>query len=128
MPDPSHVVLFRVHMISFKLEPCLFFVPRLKLKPDVVLRRLAIAVAANDHSYMPQLVSVVVGKTRHSLHEIRDIRIPSNVTGYVALLENANITHPCESPSCLSCLISIHLPPFIIVCAYFFRLLLPSRF
>lgn len=67
------------------------------MKPDVVLRRLAIAVAANDHSYMPQLVSVSVGKSRRSLQEIRDIRIPSNVTGYVALLENANITHPCES-------------------------------
>ncbi|XP_061904470.1 zinc finger ZZ-type and EF-hand domain-containing protein 1 isoform X2 [Entelurus aequoreus] len=66
---------------------------RLKMKADVVLRRLAIAVAANDHSYMPQLVSVMVGKNRHSLHTIRDIRIPSNVTGYVALLENANITH-----------------------------------
>ncbi|XP_006806848.1 zinc finger ZZ-type and EF-hand domain-containing protein 1-like [Neolamprologus brichardi] len=72
---------------------------RLKMKPDVVLRRLAIAVASNDHSYMPQLVSVAVGKNRRSLQEIRDIRIPSNVTGYVALLENANITHPCESPS-----------------------------
>ncbi|KAK7925653.1 hypothetical protein WMY93_007963 [Mugilogobius chulae] len=35
---------------------------RLKMKPDVVLRRLAIAVASNDHSYMPQLVSVAVGK------------------------------------------------------------------
>ncbi|XP_026036910.1 zinc finger ZZ-type and EF-hand domain-containing protein 1 isoform X2 [Astatotilapia calliptera] len=67
---------------------------RLKMKPDVVLRRLAIAVASNDHSYMPQLVSVAVGKNRRSLQEIRDIRIPSNVTGYVALLENANITHP----------------------------------
>lgn len=67
------------------------------MKPDVVLRRLAIAVASNDHSYMPQLVSVAVGKNRRSLQEIRDIRIPSNVTGYVALLENANITHPCES-------------------------------
>ncbi|XP_062414058.1 zinc finger ZZ-type and EF-hand domain-containing protein 1 isoform X3 [Pungitius pungitius] len=67
---------------------------RLKMKPDVVLRRLAIAVASNDHSYMPQLVSVAVGKKRCSLQEIRDIRIPSNVTGYVALLENANITHP----------------------------------
>ncbi|XP_062261903.1 zinc finger ZZ-type and EF-hand domain-containing protein 1 isoform X1 [Platichthys flesus] len=67
---------------------------RLKMKPDVVLRRLAIAVASNDHSYMPQLVSVAVGKSRRSLQEIRDIRIPSNVTGYVALLENANITHP----------------------------------
>uniref|UniRef100_A0A7N6B3A3 Zinc finger, ZZ-type with EF hand domain 1 n=1 Tax=Anabas testudineus TaxID=64144 RepID=A0A7N6B3A3_ANATE len=67
---------------------------RLKMKPDVVLRRLAIAVASNDHSYMPQLVSVAVGKNRRSLQEIRDIRIPSNVTGYIALLENANITHP----------------------------------
>ncbi|XP_061104197.1 zinc finger ZZ-type and EF-hand domain-containing protein 1 isoform X3 [Conger conger] len=67
---------------------------RLKMKPDVVLRRLAIAVASNDHSYMPQLVSVAVGKDRHCLQEIRDIRIPSNVTGYVALLENANISHP----------------------------------
>jgi hypothetical protein len=75
---------------------------RLKMKPDVVLRRLAIAVASNDHSYMPQLVSVAVGKNRRSLQEIRDIRIPSNVTGYVALLENANITHPCESISSYS--------------------------
>ncbi|XP_028276707.1 zinc finger ZZ-type and EF-hand domain-containing protein 1 [Parambassis ranga] len=67
---------------------------RLKMKPGVVLRRLAIAVASNDHSYMPQLVSVAVGKNRRSLQEIRDIRIPSNVTGYVPLLERANITHP----------------------------------
>ncbi|KAM6970616.1 zinc finger ZZ-type and EF-hand domain-containing protein 1 [Aplochiton taeniatus] len=67
---------------------------RLKMKPDVVLRRLAIAVASNDHSYMPQLVSVAVGKNRRTMQEIRDVRIPSNVTGYVALLENANITHP----------------------------------
>lgn len=81
------------------VETRLFSVSRLKMKPDVVLRRLAIAVAANDHSYMPQLVSVAVGKNRRSLQEIRDIRIPSNVTGYVALLENANITHPCESPA-----------------------------
>ncbi|XP_041807765.1 zinc finger ZZ-type and EF-hand domain-containing protein 1 [Chelmon rostratus] len=67
---------------------------RLKMKPDVVLRRLAIAVASNDHSYMPQLVSVAVGKNRGSLQEVRDIRIPSNVTGYVPLLENANVSHP----------------------------------
>uniref|UniRef100_A0A672L7F8 Zinc finger ZZ-type and EF-hand domain containing 1 n=1 Tax=Sinocyclocheilus grahami TaxID=75366 RepID=A0A672L7F8_SINGR len=67
---------------------------RLKLKPDIVLRRLAIAVASNDHSYMPQLVSIAVGKNRRSLQEIRDVRIPSNVTGYVPLLDNANISHP----------------------------------
>ncbi|XDV20765.1 hypothetical protein PO909_026027 [Leuciscus waleckii] len=67
---------------------------RLKMKPDIVLRRLAIAVASNDHSYMPQLVSVAVGKSRRSMQEIRDVRIPSNVTGYVPLLENANISYP----------------------------------
>ncbi|KAM4546819.1 zinc finger ZZ-type and EF-hand domain-containing protein 1 [Fundulus diaphanus] len=77
---------------------------RLKMKPDVVLRRLAIAVASNDHSYMPQLVSVSVGKTRRALQEIRDIRIPSNVTGYVALLENANITHPYVQINIKRCL------------------------
>lgn len=71
---------------------------RLRMKPDVVLKRLAIAVASSDHSYMPQLVSVAAGKNRSSLQDIRDIRIPGNVTGYVALLDNANITHPCESP------------------------------
>ena len=78
------------------------------MKPDVVLRRLAISVASNDHSYMPQLVSVAVGKNRRSLQEIRDIRIPSNVTGYVALLENANITHPCESACSEITLLSLH--------------------
>ncbi|KAG7515736.1 zinc finger ZZ-type and EF-hand domain-containing protein 1 [Solea senegalensis] len=67
---------------------------RLKMKPDVVLRRLAIAVASNDHSYMPQLISLAVGKKRRSLQEIKEVRIPSNVTGYVVLLENANITLP----------------------------------
>ncbi|CAL1573897.1 unnamed protein product [Knipowitschia caucasica] len=77
---------------------------RLKLKPDMVLRRLAIAVASNDHSYMPQLVSVAVGKNRRSLLEIKDIRIPSNVTGYVALLENANITYPYVQINIKRCL------------------------
>ncbi|XP_066513503.1 zinc finger ZZ-type and EF-hand domain-containing protein 1 [Hoplias malabaricus] len=77
---------------------------RLKMKPDVVLRRLAIAVASNDHSYMPQLVSVSVGKNRRSLQEIRDIHIPSNVTGYVALLDNANINHPYVQINIKRCL------------------------
>ncbi|XP_077447834.1 zinc finger ZZ-type and EF-hand domain-containing protein 1 [Stigmatopora argus] len=77
---------------------------RLKLKPDVVLRHLAIGVAANDHSYMPQLVSVMVGKNLHSLDKIRDVRIPSNAMGYVALLENANITHPYVQINIKRCL------------------------
>ncbi|XP_056909607.1 zinc finger ZZ-type and EF-hand domain-containing protein 1 [Takifugu flavidus] len=77
---------------------------RLKMKPDVVLRRLAIAVASNDHSYMPQLVSVAVGKNRRSLEEIKDIRIPSNVTGYVSLLENVDITYPYVQVNIKRCL------------------------
>ncbi|KAF6098372.1 zinc finger ZZ-type and EF-hand domain containing 1 [Phyllostomus discolor] len=65
---------------------------RLKMKPDVVLRHLSIAVAAADQSYMPQQVTVAVGRNASDLQEVRDVHIPSNVTGYVTLLENANIT------------------------------------
>ncbi|XP_061868119.1 zinc finger ZZ-type and EF-hand domain-containing protein 1 isoform X3 [Colius striatus] len=65
---------------------------RLKMKPDVVLRHLSIAVAANDQSYMPQQVTVAVGRNASNLQEVRDVHIPSNITGYVTLLENANIS------------------------------------
>nr|KAF6417715.1 zinc finger ZZ-type and EF-hand domain containing 1 [Molossus molossus] len=65
---------------------------RLKMKPDVVLRHLSIAVAATDQSYMPQQVTVAVGRNAIDLQEVRDVHIPSNVTGYVTLLENANIS------------------------------------
>lgn len=69
----------------------------LKMKPDVVLRHLSIAVAANDQSYMPQQVTVAVERNASSLQEVRDVHIPSNITGYVTLLENANISQMCES-------------------------------
>ncbi|XP_077021704.1 zinc finger ZZ-type and EF-hand domain-containing protein 1 isoform X7 [Tamandua tetradactyla] len=65
---------------------------RLKMKPDVVLRHLSIAVAATDQSYMPQQVTVAVGRSASDLQEVRDVHIPSNITGYVTLLENANIS------------------------------------
>ncbi|XP_044849894.1 zinc finger ZZ-type and EF-hand domain-containing protein 1 isoform X1 [Mauremys mutica] len=65
---------------------------RLKMKPDIVLRHLSIAVAANDQSYMPQQVTVAVGRNASNLQEVRDVHIPSNITGYVTLLENANIS------------------------------------
>lgn len=67
------------------------------MKPDVVLRHLSIAVAATDQSYMPQQVTVAVGRNASDLQEVRDVHIPSNVTGYVTLLENANISQLCES-------------------------------
>lgn len=70
---------------------------RLKMKPDVILRHLSIAVAATDQSYMPQQVTVAIGRTASNLQEVRDVHIPSNVTGYVTLLENANISQMCES-------------------------------
>ncbi|KAJ8783813.1 hypothetical protein J1605_008856 [Eschrichtius robustus] len=69
---------------------------RLKMKPDVVLRHLSIAVAATDQSYMPQQVTVAVGRSASDLQEVRDVHIPSNVTGYVTLLENANISQLCK--------------------------------
>ncbi|GCC35998.1 hypothetical protein chiPu_0014488 [Chiloscyllium punctatum] len=67
---------------------------RLRLKPDVVLKHLSIAVAASDQSYMPQQVTVSLGRNPSNLQEIRDVRIPSNMTGYVTLLDNANVNHP----------------------------------
>lgn len=73
----------------------------LKMKPDVVLRHLSIAVAATDQSYMPQQVTVAVGRSASDLQDVRDVHIPSNVTGYVTLLENANISQLCESAQML---------------------------
>lgn len=81
---------------------------RLQLKPGILLRHLSIAVASGDQSYMPQQVAVTVGKHPNRLHEIREINIPSNVTGYVTLLENASISFPvvqinikrCHSDGC----------------------------
>ncbi|OCT92341.1 zinc finger ZZ-type and EF-hand domain-containing protein 1 [Xenopus laevis] len=64
---------------------------RLKMKPDVVLRQLSIAVSAADQSYMPQHVGVAAGRNPSNLQEVREVHIPSHITGYVTLLENANI-------------------------------------
>ena len=91
--DPIHAWSMEILVVSV-----LFF--SLKMKPDVVLRHLSIAVAATDQSYMPQQVTVAVGRSASDLQEVRDVHIPSNVTGYVTLLENANISQLCESNSC----------------------------
>ncbi|XP_068939360.1 zinc finger ZZ-type and EF-hand domain-containing protein 1 isoform X2 [Petaurus breviceps papuanus] len=77
---------------------------RLKMKPDIVLRHLSIAVAASDQSYMPQQVTVAVGRSAGNLQEVRDVHIPSNVTGYVTLLENANISQPYVQINVKRCL------------------------
>ncbi|XP_077152606.1 zinc finger ZZ-type and EF-hand domain-containing protein 1 [Ranitomeya variabilis] len=64
---------------------------RLRMKPDVVLRHLSIAICSADQSYMPQQVGVAVGRNPSNLQEVREVHITSNTTGYVTLLENANI-------------------------------------
>ncbi|XP_069827246.1 zinc finger ZZ-type and EF-hand domain-containing protein 1 [Dendropsophus ebraccatus] len=65
---------------------------RLRMKPDVVLRHLSVAVSAADQSYMPQQVAVAVGRNPSNLQEVREVHISSHITGYVTLLENANIS------------------------------------
>ncbi|XP_063313499.1 zinc finger ZZ-type and EF-hand domain-containing protein 1 isoform X2 [Pelobates fuscus] len=64
---------------------------RLRMKPNVVLRHLSISVSAADQSYMPQQVAVAVGRNPSNLLEVREVHIPSHISGYVTLLENANI-------------------------------------
>lgn len=46
------------------------------MRNNVVIKQLSVVVAASDQSYMPQLISVAVGKNAHSLHEIKDVRFP----------------------------------------------------
>ncbi|KAG8587385.1 hypothetical protein GDO81_005650 [Engystomops pustulosus] len=65
---------------------------RLRMKPDIVLKHLSIAVSAADQSYMPQQVAVAVGRNPGNLQEVREVHISSHITGYVTLLENANIS------------------------------------
>ncbi|XP_073471151.1 zinc finger ZZ-type and EF-hand domain-containing protein 1 isoform X2 [Aquarana catesbeiana] len=65
---------------------------RLRMKPDIVLRHLSIAVCSADQSYMPQQVAVAVGRNPSNLQEVREVHIPSHISGYVTLLENANIS------------------------------------
>ena len=81
---------------------------RLRMRSGVVIKQLHIAVNASDQSYMPQLVSVSVGNSVHSLHEIKEVRISSHITGDVLVLENCKSYYPviqinikrCHSDGC----------------------------
>ncbi|XP_077868975.1 zinc finger ZZ-type and EF-hand domain-containing protein 1-like [Saccoglossus kowalevskii] len=81
---------------------------RLRMKSNVVLKQLSVNVASSDQSYMPQLMSVSVGKAPSALQEIKEVRIPCNVTGDVVLIENAKLNYPyiqinikrCHSDGC----------------------------
>ena len=49
---------------------------RLKIKNNVMVKQLSINVNMSDQSYMPQLVTVSVGKNSGCLREVKEIRIP----------------------------------------------------
>ena len=47
------------------------------MKSNVVVKQLSVSVNASDQSYMPQLISVAVGRTSSlNMREIKEIRIP----------------------------------------------------
>ncbi|KAM8975776.1 zinc finger ZZ-type and EF-hand domain-containing protein 1 [Pelodytes ibericus] len=64
---------------------------RLRMKTNAVLRHLSIFVCSADQNYMPQQVAVAVGRNPSNLVEVREVHIPRHISGYVTLLENANI-------------------------------------
>ncbi|CAH1794732.1 unnamed protein product [Owenia fusiformis] len=82
---------------------------KLHIRNNVVIKQLSIGVSASDQSYMPQLVTVSVGKTTHGqLREVKEVRIPSHMTGDVIVFENAKTYYPiiqinirrCHSDGC----------------------------
>lgn len=81
--------------IHFHLKTQIFIF-RLHFRHHVVIKNLSINVASSDSSYMPEHVTVTAGRGVHSLREIKDVRIPSSITGDVVLLKNAKIHYPCK--------------------------------
>ncbi|PVD39043.1 hypothetical protein C0Q70_01670 [Pomacea canaliculata] len=81
---------------------------RLYIRSNVVIKQLSISVASCDQSYMPELATVSGGRGPRSLRELKEIRIPSHVTGDVVLLKNVKVHYPviqinikrCHSDGC----------------------------
>lgn len=67
---------------------------RLHIKHNVVIKSLSISVASSDSSYMPEVVSITGGKSYRGLRPIKEVRIPSHITGEFLLLKNAKIFYP----------------------------------
>lgn len=81
---------------------------RLWIKPNVVIKQLMINVSSLDQSYMPHVVSVLVGKSASTLKEIKEVRIPNHINGEYTLVENFKSYFPliqinikrCHSDGC----------------------------
>ncbi|XP_074657535.1 zinc finger ZZ-type and EF-hand domain-containing protein 1-like [Tubulanus polymorphus] len=81
---------------------------RLWMKPNVVLKRLSLYVSPTDKSYMPNTITVAVGKVPKPLTEVKVINVPSHMKGFIVLLENVQTFHRvvqinikrCQSDGC----------------------------
>ncbi|XP_052765956.1 zinc finger ZZ-type and EF-hand domain-containing protein 1-like isoform X1 [Mya arenaria] len=60
---------------------------RLYMKPHVVVKTLSIHVVSSDSSYMPEYVTVTAASSIRNMREIKEVRIPSDVSGEVVLLK-----------------------------------------
>ncbi|XP_061181596.1 zinc finger ZZ-type and EF-hand domain-containing protein 1-like [Saccostrea echinata] len=67
---------------------------RLHIKNNVVIKNLSVTVASSDSSYMPELISVSAGKNFRTLRSIKEVTIPSYITGDVTLLQNTKHYYP----------------------------------
>ncbi|XP_078317573.1 zinc finger ZZ-type and EF-hand domain-containing protein 1-like isoform X2 [Crassostrea virginica] len=67
---------------------------RLHIKTNVVIKNLSVTVASSDSSYMPELISVSAGKNFRTLRSIKEVNIPSYITGEVTLLQNMKHYYP----------------------------------
>ncbi|XP_064626439.1 zinc finger ZZ-type and EF-hand domain-containing protein 1-like isoform X2 [Lineus longissimus] len=76
---------------------------RLWMKSNVVLKQLSVAISMGDQSYMPQLITVSVGRSPNNLVEIKEIKIPSHVKGDVQLVENLQTYYRCVQVTIRRC-------------------------
>ena len=71
-------------IVSYKY--CCICCCRLRMRNNVVIKQLSVSVSASDQSYMPQVITVSVGKNCHSLREIKEVRIPRWELGQLLIL------------------------------------------
>ncbi|CAC5406051.1 unnamed protein product [Mytilus coruscus] len=74
----SHWIRYSIMIITYENKRC---------NKDIIS-------SSGDSSYMPELIHIVAGKNFRSLRQLKEIRIPSHVTGDVVLLKNCKIYYP----------------------------------
>ena len=83
------------------------------MKKNVVVKLLFIYVGSSDQSYTPQELVVSVGR-KTSLKEIKELRVPANLTGPFLVVENLKVYYPgvfCRNVYSLQYLITCTFSP-----------------